>query len=74
MKKLLLALLIIFSAFVSNAQREFEYTEGDTTYVMKRYVFMLLESGKPQVKTLPKLHIIRKCTLSTSKKWQTMVS
>ncbi len=26
-------------------QREFSYTEGDTTYTMKRYVFMLLNSG-----------------------------
>lgn len=26
-------------------QREFEYTEGDTTYVMKQYVFCLYLSG-----------------------------
>lgn len=29
----------------SFAQREFSSTEGDTTYVMKRYVFMLLNEG-----------------------------
>jgi uncharacterized protein YciI len=27
------------------AQREFKMQEGDTTYVMKRYVFMLLNDG-----------------------------
>ncbi|RKD89732.1 YciI family protein [Mangrovibacterium diazotrophicum] len=45
MKKLLFvisAFLISVSAF---AQREFSMTEGDTTYVMKRYVFMHLLSG-----------------------------
>lgn len=45
MKKLLFvisAFLISASAF---AQREFSMTEGDTTYVMKRYVFMHLLSG-----------------------------
>lgn len=50
MKKLLLTLLIAISALITNAQREFEYTEGDTTYVMKRYVFMLLESGETKSK------------------------
>ncbi len=42
----------IFFMFISfvHAQREFEYIEGDTTYVMKRYVFMLLESGDTKSK------------------------
>ena len=45
MKKLVL--LFFFAALVFNSwsQREFEYTEGDTTYTMKRYVFMLLKKG-----------------------------
>lgn len=28
------------------SQREFTTTEGDTTYTMKRYVFMLLDAGE----------------------------
>ncbi len=46
MKKLLfvLALFIFTTSFVT-AQREFSMTEGDTTYVMKRYVFMHLMAG-----------------------------
>jgi uncharacterized protein YciI len=44
-KILLFALFVVFAAFQSNAQREFEMKEGDTTYVMKRYVFMLLNEG-----------------------------
>ncbi len=48
MKKLLLVILLTGFATVSYAQdqREFSYTEGDTTYVMKRYVFMLLNKGE----------------------------
>ena len=48
MRKILFVLLIIFSATVVHAQdqREFSYTEGDTTYTMKRYVFMLLNKGE----------------------------
>jgi len=38
----LFTLLISFSAF---SQREFKMKDGDTTYVMKRYVFMLLNEG-----------------------------
>lgn len=46
MKKLLfvLALFIFTTSFVT-AQREFSMAEGDTTYVMKRYVFMHLMAG-----------------------------
>ena len=39
-----LIFLTIIGLSVS-AQREFKMTEGDTTFVMKRYVFMLLEKG-----------------------------
>ena len=44
-KIILFTLFVVFSAFQSNAQREFKMQEGDTTYVMKRYVFMLLNEG-----------------------------
>ena len=46
-KKLTFALLLLCFALGSQAQdqREFSYTEGDTTYTMKRYVFMMLNSG-----------------------------
>ena len=39
--------LIIFGVamFSASAQREFAVEEGDTTYTMKRYVFMLLDQG-----------------------------
>lgn len=48
MKKLLFVLLLTgFSvALHAQDQREFSYTEGDTTYVMKRYVFMMLNKGE----------------------------
>lgn len=39
---LLLCFTISQEAF---SQREFKMQEGDTTYVMKRYVFMLLNEG-----------------------------
>jgi uncharacterized protein YciI len=41
-----LFLLLLFAAISATtfAQREFSYTQGDTTYTMKRYVFMLLKS------------------------------
>ena len=50
MKKILLASFIFIFAFSSFAQREFSYAEGDTTYTMKRFVFMLLESGETKSK------------------------
>ena len=37
--------LLATISFQSFAQREFKTQEGDTTYVMKRYVFMLLNEG-----------------------------
>lgn len=46
-KYLLLFCLAVFAfAVAAQDQREFSYTEGDTTYTMKRYVFMLLNSGE----------------------------
>ncbi|WP_346859792.1 YciI family protein [uncultured Draconibacterium sp.] len=50
--KLVFAFLFLAFAFSVSAQdqREFSYTEGDTTYTMKRYVFMLLESGTTKSK------------------------
>lgn len=44
-KTLWLFFFVLFSGFAS-AQREFATTEGDTTYTMKRYVFMLLMAGE----------------------------
>ena len=48
MKKIILAFCLFCFAFALQAQdqREFSYTEGDTTYTMKRYVFMLLNKGE----------------------------
>nr|WP_319509880.1 YciI family protein [uncultured Draconibacterium sp.] len=52
MKRIVFALCLLTFAFAVSAQdqREFSYTEGDTTYTMKRYVFMLLESGETKSK------------------------
>lgn len=43
----LIATVFILTATLlsAQAQREFKMQEGDTTYVMKRYVFMLLNEG-----------------------------
>jgi uncharacterized protein YciI len=45
-------LLLFFAAITATtfAQREFTYTQDDTTYTMKRYVFMLLNSGETKSK------------------------
>ncbi len=50
MKIITLSVLLMAIGFSSYSQREFEYTEGDTTFVMKRYVFMLLNSGDTKSK------------------------
>ncbi len=52
MKELLYTFCLLTFAFALSAQeqREFDYTEGDTTYTMKRYVFMMLNSGEIQSK------------------------
>jgi len=53
MKTSIISLFILFLSMASVAQdqREFSYTEGDTTYTMKRYVFMLLNSGETKSQT-----------------------
>jgi len=44
--RILLFCLLFASASLNGfSQREFKMQEGDTTYVMKRYVFMLLNEG-----------------------------
>ncbi len=45
LKALLILVVIAISSIGAFAQREFSMTEGDTTYVMKRYVFMHLMAG-----------------------------
>ena len=52
MKKLIFILVLILASIFGSAQnqREFSYTEGDTTYTMKRYVFMMLDSGTTKSK------------------------
>ncbi|WP_297090705.1 YciI family protein [uncultured Draconibacterium sp.] len=48
MKAIIFTLVLFAFAISASAQnqREFSYTEGDTTYTMKRYVFMLLNKGE----------------------------
>ena len=50
MKKIIFTLSLLAFVFTSFGQREFSYTEGDTTYTMKRYVFMMLNSGETKSK------------------------
>ncbi len=44
-KLVIVSLLMAAISLEAFAQREFKTKEGDTTYVMKRYVFMLLNEG-----------------------------
>jgi uncharacterized protein YciI len=47
--KIMLILWLVMAAGMVSGQkveREFKMTEGDTTYTMKRYVFMLLVAGE----------------------------
>lgn len=44
-KLFLSAIISTVISFNCYSQREFKMQEGDTTYVMKRYVFMLLNEG-----------------------------
>lgn len=49
MEKSILSIALLFSALMGMAQaeqREFEMTEGDTTYVMKQYIFCLYLEGE----------------------------
>lgn len=47
-KSILIGVFLIVIASQTFAQREFKTQGGDTTYVMKRYVFMLLNKGPQQ--------------------------
>lgn len=53
MKIILISLFSLLFSLTASAQdqREFSYSEGDTTYTMKRYVFMLLNSGETKSQT-----------------------
>jgi len=44
-KTIFLSFLLAAISFQTLAQREFKMQEDDTTYIMKRYVFMLLNEG-----------------------------
>lgn len=44
-KTILFSFLLATICFQTSAQREFKTQGGDTTYTMKRYVFMLLNEG-----------------------------
>ena len=44
-KSLILCMLVSVASFQAYSQREFKIKQGDTTLVMKRYVFMLLNEG-----------------------------
>lgn len=44
-KAILFCFLLATISLQSFSQREFKMPDGDTTYVMKRYVFMLLNEG-----------------------------
>lgn len=46
MKKLFILLVFASCSFAGLAQREFSHSEGDTTFVMKRYVFIHLLAGE----------------------------
>lgn len=50
MKRLFSVVLLCALSITLYAQREFSYVEGDTTFTMKRYVFMLLNSGETKSK------------------------
>jgi uncharacterized protein YciI len=41
----LFCLILVSASLNGFSQREFKMPDGDTTYIMKRYVFMLLNEG-----------------------------
>jgi len=43
--KLMLLMIPLLASGIAFGQREFTYTENDSVYTMKRYVFMLLDKG-----------------------------
>ena len=65
MKKILFFFLLsipLFS-FTQPTEREFQYTEGDTTYTMKKYIICFLKKGpnrdqdKAAADSIQKLHL-----------------
>ncbi len=44
-RAVIITCILFMLSFSVSAQREFKMPDGDTTYVMKRYVFMLLNEG-----------------------------
>lgn len=45
MNRMSVLILLLLTSVTVYGQREFSYTEGDSVYTMKRYVFMLLDKG-----------------------------
>lgn len=45
MKRLIILLIFVSFIHFAHSQREFTTTAGDSSYAMKRYVFMLLDEG-----------------------------
>ena len=43
------SLLFLLAINISNAQDEFEMTQGDTTYIMKKYYLVLLKANPDKV-------------------------
>ena len=55
-KLMVLAVFLITCSFHLHAQEEFEMTEGDTTYIMKKYYLVLLKTN-PDKETLDSLEV-----------------
>lgn len=57
MKKIILFISILFGFIIHvQAQEEFEYTEGDTTYIMKKY-YMVLLLANPDKESLDSIQV-----------------
>jgi uncharacterized protein len=54
------ALYLFPFSLLGQSQREFSYAEGDTTYTMKRFVFMLLQTGDYKEKDSVKAESLQK--------------
>ena len=46
MKAVAITSILLIFGYSGYSQREFSYTKDDSTYIMKRYVFMLLNTGE----------------------------
>lgn len=74
MKTLLTVLPILFFSLTGFSQREFTYTQDDSVYTMKRYVFMLLNSGEKrsqdsiEAAKIQELHLAHLDSLATTGK------